>query len=1417
MKKVLSFVLIVFLGTLGVFAGIFTGEVAAQEDPGNPREICIGENLAEYVNGVKMAARGCYVPPAEGDLGGLGGFTNWRFSGENAAAAENYLKNRAEIVVLYENFGPASVISGLTVGRFLGEETITESIINSVYGQVAQKIEEAGDVNVWQGYNEPITRMDGEPSEYWEKVARHDIEVIKATRDNGRAACIGNFKETVTAEQMTQQYVDMITNEISANGGNVYLCLHSHWNSAGMMNSEAARVNSLGAKLNLPVLVTVAGYDSKAGENESHGDGWKGILDAATYKQQLLDYKSSVNAAGVSVFSLGLGGWEGYDIADLLEVGAPAPDPESCDGEDLQHIQLLSPAFNMTNLFSATIANTMVQTDPTIFDGLAGLAGNSYNTDYGTATGLVNSWMSVTGLNNYPLMITETGTTVAGDWANLQPELACLGGGSCGGVDYMGASIFNVFNNNPGWEEFSYQGGNIVADVCGGNCSGLGANFAGGLADATPAADAGMSYVVGIVGTTGNPSDAVGPATYINGLPPGIIPILRIGTALDRDGPSAAEFGAFVAALDNLVEREVYMLAGPNEPLSECWWDTSGECYDEDCGEAYLETKVPRTIIGKITSSYLERDENGVERTELPVSGASICVYQGGGSEDRLPYYLTGFEANAQTDAQGMFAVNSWLRFREEEDVGEGDYIGNYTSPGGQYNYLGILCGDTIQEVIKVDMDFVWRGEPLPARYENIVGNVDADVNTTVLYPIELTVSCDPDSAGASFPDTIEYPHNPDEPHNYTDPEAGYAGWDFAARHHITGEITNSCPQFLPYTDRRDGRAVAYGGGSIDDVSYVNPTQDTTGARVLLSQVDERENPPRITILQEEDQLEGKGAMQNSGDSLPTSILKVMHLLTGGLLNGPKPLPLNPEGDGLYNLPTCELLRLGHQQYAPGEDVNSQRAHGILSNLANPYTEDEGGLKDLYTKMDKSTDVCCLKSNPEEEKYDDCNARDPVVELSEIQPYRHFIDPENWCNLEECESSETGWCPLEGETCQYKLPNEYFPEGTVRTQSTKTDGALKLSSEQFEGDSLTTCETCRRDKWAFSGGTGVGGEAIQYDPINDLPGDRGECPVGGKCGGQIGGLNSGPKAGGLASPYALKALADTQDYVPSSEEDRDWVQNPISILEPYTGWENQEEPAFVNSGHTIVRATHTKDFTVLDGHRERPLKIGPVPKEGGEAINGDPPPGDIFGYYEAAYDVQLECTNNVCDDYQASAPAFYGVTYLNPAEILQNAFTDVMRLLSVFWGEDEEPMEKCRPGTGEPVQVPCEPSEEDPACTCDEEGNCTKEEIPPTLNCSDTVGIELNYEVGLQSPVNVNQAFENVFKMSQAFQPPPGMSTVTKIGGGMTADSQADYEQTQNNEEGFGGQAESFKNGADIAVDQLREMVRPYTSTYNAL
>lgn len=1385
---------------------------------------CIGEELSDYVSIVTAVAGGGTVDVTEGDLGGLGIFTNL-----SSYDAVKYAESgKGNLVVLYNNFSSADRIPSRTVGRVHGEVTLDDNHINSIYTDITNWMDRWPAVDVWQGYNEPISKGSS-----WENVIAHDKEVIRAAKDKGKAVCVGNFKETVSSLNST--YITEISTE--ASGAPVFLCLHSHWNSSGMLSSEITRVRNLGNSIGLPVLVTVAGYDSAAGTSDSHGSGWKGNLDAETYKQQLIQFKNGVGASGVAVFSLGLGGsWGSYDVAPLLtQEQGEIVDPGTGTG----YLKLLSPAFNMTNDISIAIANNM---DKTIFNSLDGLAGNAYNYEGGaSASAQVTNFVNSTGINR-PVMITETGDLLSNETAFRQELQAMKAGRTTGGVTYLGASIFNIFGQNaefmpPEWPYYYADYNDTqLKTMCGGSCSGLGANFAVHLTDGNYERTQNINgtFVVGLVDVGDPIQSGIAVAEYIESLPTGLIPIIRTGTALDTTGPTAVEYGTFLKTIDSYIEREAYALAGPNEPQSECWWEHSGRCYPEGCGvRPELRKEIPRTIMGQLSTSYHYYDENGVETTNELLEGASICMYQGGGSRGRLPYYIEGYEAGTVTEEDGQFVLDYMLRTAPQGiETNPEEYIFDYTSNDQRYTYMGILCGNqNISRVIEIDNYALANAtEALPSRYKDVFESkgIDPDHNDQILAPIELTLLCDPDNTGASFPDdpNEECKYDPSDPHGLSQDcirqeEKGFYGWDFAARNHLEGEggsKDNKCPQYLPYIDRREQARIASGAGNPDNQMEINPQSTSIITEFDLSTTDTQYRGSRwrqiidnwwtrFGIVKGPEQFEGKVTPQATGNPWP----EILSNAIGGLLApinllGPREIPKNPEGDGLMDLYDCNLLRESNMTYSPGGRVNSQR-QGMIALLAQPYSEAPSGLKYLYDTMDKDVDVCCLRDDPTK-IYEPCEKNENMVTLAEIQAPRTLTD--NFCKLVEDEDAESGWSPAPGETdCDGEiLPPKYFPAWMVfRDPAAKSSMAFTRGDPK--NDSIGT--EYRRDKLTYIDDY-YAPPAPEVDPVNDLPNpEREDCVEGARCGSVDADKVDQPSMKGANSAKVAKTLLDYEGLLtnPETEEPE---QAAIGILEPYTGFEGKSYRKATASGHRVISSQLNFTTSILDGHNEFAKKIELVNKTSPSERDAERPIIDSGGA-GASFTFLIKCEAGKCKEVtDRSAMEYYGDPFLNQIASTFNWFTNV---ISSFWvGEDNE---QCATGGNskmneQNVEVDCEKGS--PGCECtivDEEEVCKREETRFDFRCAPNLTLDLEHNTDLTRTIDLSKATENLILTLEGFMLP--LDYGMQANPGEIVDVQSDKQLTDNNESGFGGTGTDKERDPTFYVDYVKKITTPYTQT----
>lgn len=765
-KNTFALVAIIF----SIIALINTTKVYADEFVPNPS--CIGPALDEYVGEVIATARGCATST---ELNGVGIFT-----GGDASGLAYIQATQPNMVVLLDDFAKASAIKSVSPGtKIVGRSTSFSDVIpvgldmNAYKNELKNMINAYPGVDVWQGYHEAVYHLinpinDGtevSAPEAYNWLKRHDIATIEVGNETGKAVCIGNFKEgwpRAPGDIGTSHFNDYVSGVMSAASNAsvpVYLCVHEHesatsnsgnWTFGTRYNGWFVKTKNAG--LNLPVLVTVAGYDSESGPVVDAGLGWKDAnIPASTYSTMLKSYYDSAMAAGaegVAVFSGGLAGWEKYDITELLTANI---DP-SCTGDSLEHIKLLSPAFNMTNNIGAQIAANM---DPDIFSRLDGIAGNAYITSDNSILGWVANFFTVSGIGySKPVMITETGDVTNGV-GDPNTSLQALGNDldvvkngehntGTGIIKFLGGLLFNPFEGtNPSWAQFNLSDDEITTQVCRGNCSGIGANTASFYKHEeayTKAAGLGMSYVLEISNI--DESTIEGVLAAVNS---GLKPIIRVGTATSA-GPTAFAYGSYLKQLDSQLPEgsTVYAIAGPNEPQSECW--ATPQCGCDLYPEVPLITIKGRVMSpsGKPTNGVVVQEYKGTFHTAIdPAYDYSIATRGNVSGTDEKGNIVRGklVDFNARNYADGV-AVSGRLttdpnpRLPNESD-------GCYPQGNGS-NCAGYFSFDTYQiaHANRSHIGFFCGGSPIPRALflVSLSGNVDLG-DITVDCPETNTVS----------------------------------------------------------------------------------------------------------------------------------------------------------------------------------------------------------------------------------------------------------------------------------------------------------------------------------------------------------------------------------------------------------------------------------------------------------------------------------------------------------------------------------------------------------------------------------------------------------------------------------------------------------------------------------------------------
>jgi hypothetical protein len=239
-------------------------------------------------------------------------------------------------------------------------------------------------------------------------------------------------------------------------------------------------------------------------------------------------------------------------------------------GNGLQHIRLLTPAFNMTNPNGAAIANAMDTALGGNWSGIYGIAGNAYNCCGNTITGHIDAFRTATGgsgLDGLPVLVTETGDLGEKDVVAIGIEMDTVQGSG----DYIGALLFNALGTNPDPNFDKHEfGDDQIRAICGpGGCGKLGINSATYYPESSQFYDRvrgfGMNFTLSISNIDDSTTQGVQAA-----LQRGLTPVIRVGTA-HAAGPLAVAYGQYLAWLDDQISGTVYAIAGPNEPQTECW------------------------------------------------------------------------------------------------------------------------------------------------------------------------------------------------------------------------------------------------------------------------------------------------------------------------------------------------------------------------------------------------------------------------------------------------------------------------------------------------------------------------------------------------------------------------------------------------------------------------------------------------------------------------------------------------------------------------------------------------------------------------------------------------------------------------------------------------------------------------------
>jgi len=292
----------------------------------------------------------------------------------------------------------------------------------------------------------------------------------------------------------------------------------------------------------------------------------------------------------------------GQTVASYMDVVV-----SGVEAAGLNHIKLLSPAFNTGAgdgsfpIIWNSMRNSGINFDQLYNTGqIAGIAINVYNTSSNNITGYINQARATIG-NTLPLYITETGmynntnpsdpTARAAAMDQLRTELQTVNFYSqvraallfdslirdtTQPPDPMTPGNTSLTNPDPAYR-YNWMTDAEITSVCGGSCSSK-----MGLNSASFYTAPGEFYTRAQGGWTleiaNNDTNPLLPSVY-----PGLLaahnagktPIIRIGVGNVSGGfDTPSDYVDFLTRVDNLVNFDVYAIAGPNEPNAEYWAST---------------------------------------------------------------------------------------------------------------------------------------------------------------------------------------------------------------------------------------------------------------------------------------------------------------------------------------------------------------------------------------------------------------------------------------------------------------------------------------------------------------------------------------------------------------------------------------------------------------------------------------------------------------------------------------------------------------------------------------------------------------------------------------------------------------------------------------------------------------------------
>jgi len=725
--------------------------------------------------------------------------------------------------------------------------------------------------------------------------------------------------------------------------------------------------------------------------------------------------------------------------------------------DHVDNVHFLSPVFNATNTYFEEFAgafNAQLELrhyNLGYFDYIAANAYNMGNQRIVTQPdGYAQSWaarIQNSPIGGHGVILTEIGW-YPHDEANgpteerLQALAEEISAFSSGGI--YGGLIFNAFGYNPGGEDRDFAGQDVTEEI-GGLCSSVGgcrnanvgANSAVYYYNApnfyNQAHDANLRFTLEIKGSYDSTLQGVLDA---HGRSPPLVPIIRLGVQDDGGGMEDPQALAdFITRLAEDTNKLVYVILGPNEPLTECW-ATERDCgCDLDVDDLADE---PRIIHGFVKGSQTIQEPSSrapglaSEITAYPAENVAVCVYQGYNKVGPLKLRETfgmdikGFSGGTTTNKHGYYEVDSsWIKWESGQDIWS--YQPSRSRP---YNIIAFFGnGKKLLDIYMAAVDYTLNDYELVLadRYNRAYRLATGGElsKRKAIPPLDITVNTGRNAEVGDFcdePEEIAWYGNTMRPN----PSYGIHCGD------PDNEISY-CPRQVVYGPRYS--SINFGSCLVGGAKGITSNNDFMARHTLdwgtntsnlgehPDSVHEVELPAAPTDGSNKGILSGEGRLGMGVFHWVETFARYQDWV-GTIWE-----QLRPGSAFGGNVPDCEYYREANRAVNSNESPrNSLKNRGSILTLAAPSSYlDIPGLDPenpvgnptsqayRYSVSDMNRNVCRNSETGE------------VMQLRQIQPPQSWIHPYYRCNPGDPTRLIEWGAYTEPFTCQYVLPVEYFP------------------------------------------------------------------------------------------------------------------------------------------------------------------------------------------------------------------------------------------------------------------------------------------------------------------------------------------------------------------------------------------------------